>query len=166
VRSMVDTFLLLMLAGAGDDLQGIKRGITELTDVVAVNKADGENTLAAERACSELQLALQFFPPGEEGWRPRVLPCSALTNSGISDVWECVLDHERTLAQSGMLHRQRSRQMAGWMNEIIRQGLETSFREDARIRDLLPAHEAEVREGKLSCFRAARELLQIYHRKD
>jgi LAO/AO transport system kinase len=166
VRSMVDTFLLLMLAGAGDDLQGIKRGITELTDVVAINKADGENMLPADRACSELQLALQFFPPGDDGWRPRVLPCSALTNRGISEVWDCVLDHQSTLAQSGMLQRQRSRQMTGWMNEIIRQGLEAKFREDARVRDLLPAHEADVRDGKLSCLRAARDLLQIYHRKD
>jgi len=166
VRSMVDTFLLLMLAGAGDDLQGIKRGITELTDVVAINKADGDNARAAERACAELQLALQFFPPGDDGWRPRVLPCSSLTNRGISDVWQCVLDHQRTLVQSGVLERQRSRQMAGWMHEIIRQALETDFREDERIRDLLPAHEADVKEGKLSCFRAARDLLAIYQRKD
>ena len=99
VRSMVDFFLLLMLPGAGDELQGIKRGIIEMVDAMAINKADGENRRRAERARAEYASALHLFPVGPDGWVPPVLTCSALTGDGLTAVWEAVLEHRR--AQSG-----------------------------------------------------------------
>lgn len=166
VRSMVDTFVLLMLAGAGDELQGIKRGITELTDVVAVHKADGENRRAAERARTELELALHYFPVGEDGWRPRVLTCSARSGDGIEHLWDVVLEQRALLEGSGYLERRRRVQMIGWMREMIAQSLEERFFSDCRVRAAAPELEARVRDGQTSAFRAAADLLAIYERTE
>ena len=166
VRSMVDTFLLLMLAGAGDELQGIKRGIMEMVDVLAINKADGDNRRAAERARSEYEMALHFFPAGDDNWSPRVLTCSSLTREGLGAVWETVLEHQDAIRANGFFTERRRRQALQWMQETILQGLEDDFRHDSRVKAALPALEIDVRAGRISSFRAARTLLDLFHRKD
>ena len=128
VRSMSDFSLLLMLAGAGDELQGIKRGIIEMIDGMAINKADGDNVTKAERARVEYASALHLFPPASDGWTPQVLKCSALNNSGIAEVWQMILDHEALLAASGRIAERRRRGDLEWMGDLISMGLEEMFR--------------------------------------
>jgi len=166
VRSMVDSFLLLMLSGAGDELQGIKRGITELVDVVAVNKADGDNVRAAEKARAELQLALHYLIHANHTWTPRVLTCSARTGDGVHAVWQALLDHRQALTDSGALADQRGRQAGGWMRESLRHSLEEHFHADPRVQAAWPSIEADVLAGRSSPFRAATAVLAIYFRKD
>ncbi len=110
---MVDFFLLITLAGAGDELQGIKRGVMELADLVAVNKADGANVAAAERARAEAQNALHFFPAAESGWTPRAVTCSALTGAGIRELWECVLEYVALTRANGWFAASAARSSSG-----------------------------------------------------
>src|SRR5512138_1110125 len=119
VRSMTDFFLLLMLAGAGDELQGIKRGIIEMLDGMAINKADGENKPKAERARIEYANALHLFPASADGWTPPVVTCSSLTGEGVPEVWDMVLEHRKLLESNGYLAQHRSRQALEWMNELV-----------------------------------------------
>jgi LAO/AO transport system kinase len=164
VRSMTDFFLLLMLAGAGDELQGIKRGIIEMLDGMVINKADGDNERKAERARIEYASALHLFPAPPDGWRPRVLTCSALHNQRIADVWQMVLDHHDLLTRSGHLEEQRRRQALEWMNELVMLGLEESFRRDAQVSSRWPALQDAVRQGRATPFAASRELLTLFRR--
>src|ERR1035441_6933006 len=124
VRSMSDFFLLLMLAGAGDELQGIKRGIIEMIDGMAINKAAGDNLQKAERARAQYESALHLFPPSGDGWTPRVLSCSALNNTGIAEIWQMVLNHEAQLEASGKIVERRTRGDLQWMDDLISMGLE------------------------------------------
>src|SRR5512146_1606976 len=133
VRSMTDFFLLLMLPGAGDELQGIKRGIIEMLDGMAINKADGDNERKAERARVEYSSALHLFPASPDGWRPRVLTCSALHNLRIAEVWQMVLDHRDQLSQHGFLEQRRRAQALEWMHELVKLGLEESFHADPHV---------------------------------
>ncbi len=162
VRSMTDFFLLLMLAGAGDELQGMKRGIIEMLDGMAINKADGDNKRAAERARVEFASALHLFPAPADGWTPRVLTCSALTGDGIAEVWETVLEHRRQMESSGHFAQRRSRQALEWMHELVALGLEDAFRRDAAIAARWPELQAAVREGRATPFAASRELLALF----
>ena len=162
VRSMTDFFLLLMLAGAGDELQGMKRGIIEMLDGMAINKADGDNKPKAERARLEYAGALHLFPAAADGWTPPVLTCSALTGEGIPEVWSMVLDHRRLLESNGYLARRRSFQGLEWMNELLMLGLEESFRADRSVGSQLPLLQEKVRRGEVTPFAASRELLGIF----
>ena len=162
VRSMVDFFLLLMLAGAGDELQGMKRGIMEMTDLVAINKADGANRQACERARREYQSALHLFPAPANGWTPGVITCSAHSGDGISGIWEQVLEHHALLGASGALESQRRDQVKSWMYEVIEYSLREQFRKHPAIRRRLPEYEQDVLAGRLSSFRAAQRLLDLY----
>lgn len=162
VRSMTDFFLLLMLAGAGDELQGIKRGIIEMVDGMAINKADGDNKAKAGRARVEYASALRLFPLGPERWQPRVVTCSSLNGEGIAAVWEMVLEHRAHLEASGWFERRRSRQAFDWMRELISLGLEEMFRDDPRVAAQMPQLEDSVRRGTVSPFVAARELLTLF----
>lgn len=164
VRSMTDFFLLIMIAGAGDELQGIKRGIIEMVDCMAINKADGDNKLRAEKARVEYASALHLFPLGAAGWSPTVLTCSALTGDGIPEIWETVLRHQEHLRERGMFDSQRREQALAWMHELIRIGLEERFQSHPAVKSRLPELEAGVRAGHASSFRAARELLQLFTR--
>ena len=167
VRSMTDFFLLLMLAGAGDELQGMKRGIIEMLDGMAINKADGDNRAAAERARVEYAGALHLFPAPADGWTPRVLTCSALTGEGIAAVWDLILEHRRQMEVSGHLAARRSRQALEWMRELVALGLEDAFRRNAAIAARLPGLEDAVRQGRATPFAASRELLALFRpRKD
>lgn len=165
VRSMVDFFLLLMIAGAGDELQGIKRGIMEMVDAIAITKADGANREKAELARKEFESALRLFPPTDTGWTPQVLTCSALEGRGIKEVWDMVLRHHETLEKRGALARIRSEQLASWMHDTIRERLEEGFYTDEGVRESLPKVESDVVAGKISPFAGAMRLLDIYFKK-
>lgn len=160
VAAMVDTFLLLTIARTGDQLQGIKKGILELADVVAVNKADGEHERAARVAARELAGALRMMTPASESWRPPVLACSAQTDVGMAEVWEAVQDHRRTLDESGELATRRADQQVQWMWALVRDQLMDRLTADPEVRDALPGLEREVREGTLTPTLAASSLLK------
>jgi LAO/AO transport system kinase len=162
VRSMVDFFLLLMLAGAGDELQGIKRGIVEMTDLIAFNKADGDNRAKAEAARREYESALHLFSSAGTGWTPRVTTCSARLREGIAEIWDAVLEHNAWLTSTGQLAGFRQRQVKSWMYELIEQALRDEFMNHPGVRDKLPGYEQDVLAGRLSPFRAARRLIQVY----
>ena len=162
VRSMVDFFLLLMLAGAGDELQGMKRGIMEMTDLIAINKADGANKRRAEVARREYEGALRLFPTPATGWVTRVVACSAVTRDGIPQLWETVCEHDQFLKSSGWFERRRREQVKSWMYEMIDYGLKEQFRNHPLVRENLPVYEQQVLQGRVSSFRAARQLLDLY----
>jgi LAO/AO transport system kinase len=162
VRSMTDFFLLLMLAGAGDALQGMKRGIIEMLDGMAINKADGENKQAAERARNEYAGALHLFPASANGWSPPVLTCSSLTGEGIAEVWDMVLAHRELLAANGHLAAQRNSQALEWLNELTMLGLEDMFRRNHAVGKRLPQLREEVHQGRITPFAASRQLLELF----
>ncbi|HWR35298.1 MAG TPA: methylmalonyl Co-A mutase-associated GTPase MeaB [Clostridia bacterium] len=164
VNDMVDFFLLLMLAGAGDELQGIKRGIMEMSDLIAINKADGENTARARLARCEYETALHLFAAQPSGWTPKVVTCSALSGSGIAEIWDTVLEHQRTTRANGYFEIRRRTQVRNWMQETIEQGLLDHFRADPRIAKKLPELETEVAAGRLTSARAAEILLDVFRR--
>jgi LAO/AO transport system kinase len=162
VHDMVDFFLLIALAGAGDELQGMKRGVMELADVVAVNKADGSNIRAAEKARSEVQNALHYLPAPQSGWTPRAITCSAQTGKGIPELWQCVTEYAAMTKVNGWFALARKSQTQKWMHEIIRESLRQRFEAHPAIRKRKDALEKEVLEGRITSFRAARELLETY----
>lgn len=164
VRSMSDFFLLLMLAGAGDELQGIKRGIIEMIDGMAINKADGDNLAKAERARVQYASALHLFPASGDGWTPQVVCCSALQNTGIAEIWQMVLEHEAQLEASGGIEERRTRGALQWMDDLISMGLAESFRARPEVATRLPTLEREVRAGNVSALAASRELLGLFRR--
>jgi len=164
VRDMVDFFLLVTLAGAGDELQGIKRGVMELVDLIAVNKADGENVGAAERARAQAENALHFFPAAPSGWTPRAVTCSALTGAGIPEIWKNVLQYVGLTRANGWMERTRRAQQKRWMHEMIDESLRQRFDAHPAVRHSIEALERDVAEGRTTSFRAARMLLEMYSR--
>jgi LAO/AO transport system kinase len=162
VHEMVDFFLLITLAGAGDELQGMKRGVMEMADMIAVNKADGENVLAAERARSEAQNALHYFPASPSKWTSRAITCSAQTGKGIDELWATVLEHTSMTKANGWFTQHRKTQTQKWMHEIIEEGLRQQFETHPVIRGRMKALEKDVLEGRTTSFRAARTLLDLY----
>ncbi len=166
VRSMTDFFLLLMLAGAGDELQGMKRGIIEMIDAMAINKADGANRQRAERARVEFASALHLFPAPADGWLPPVVTCSALDGIGIAEIWDMVLRHREHMQVGGRLERRRSRQALEWMRELIALGLEDSFRRHPGVAARLAPLEAAVKLGETTPFAASRELLERFRARE
>jgi LAO/AO transport system kinase len=162
VHDMVDFFLLIMLAGAGDELQGMKRGVMELADLVVINKADGANLMAAEKARVEAQNALHYLPGSPSGWTPRALTCSAQTGKGIAELWNCVLEYTALTKANGWFSLTRQDQARRWMHEIIQQGLRQRFESPSAIRKRMEALEQEVLEERITPFRAARTLLEMY----
>jgi LAO/AO transport system kinase len=166
VRSMTDFFLLLMLTDAGDELQGMKRGIIEMIDGMAVNKADGDNKLKAERVRSEYAGALHLLPGSPDGWTPRVLTCSSMEGHGIAEVWQMVLEHHKLLESNGRLAQRRNLQALAWMHELTNLGLDEQFRRNRAVAARLPLLEEEVRKGRKTAFAASRELLGLFRRSD
>jgi LAO/AO transport system kinase len=161
VADMVDFFLLLMLAGAGDDLQGIKRGIMEVADLLAINKADGPNQAAAKRARKDYEMALHLLRPGEgEGrWHPPVVTCSAQEGTGLPELWAKVEEHRALLTRSGELEQRRQDQKVRWMWRIVEERLWAQFRADPAVKAKIAELEAAVREGRLPATLAAERLL-------
>ncbi len=162
VSHMADLFLLLIQPAGGDELQGLKRGIMELADLVVVNKADGELIPAATRAVSDYRAALQLLRPPEEGWAPQVLRCSALTGDGIAEVWETVLRFRDEARASGRLEARRRRQAVRWMWDEVTETLKSLLRADPEIRPLLGDLEARVLAGEITAPRAAAALLAAF----
>lgn len=153
VYGMVDFFLLLMLAGAGDELQGMKRGIMELADALAITKADGDNRAAAARARVEYQNALHLFPPTGTGWFPSVAMCSALAPAGTSEhiahVWQLVEDHQQLMVENGHRTERRQTQQLDWFRSYLRQRLDAHFFGQPTLRQRLTELEVQVRAGTL-----------------
>ncbi|QVJ01776.1 methylmalonyl Co-A mutase-associated GTPase MeaB [Nocardiopsis eucommiae] len=166
VAAMVDCFLFLTLARTGDQLQGIKKGVLELVDVVAVNKADGPHADDARKAARELSRALRLLQPVHPEWRPPVLTCSGLTGDGLDEVWDTVLDHRRVLERDGALADRRSAQGVSWMWDQVRDQLLDSFLRDAGVADAIPTMEARVRSGETTATLAARALLDSFTQGD
>jgi GTPase len=161
VASMVDFFLVLMLAGAGDELQGMKKGILELADALAINKADGDNLEHATRAAAEYRGALHLFRPRSANWDPPVLTVSALEGRGMAEVWRVITDHQRALGASGELADKRREQQREWLWAMIDDGLKRHFVGRPDIAKALPSIEAAVLEAKLTPTEGARRLLSM-----
>jgi LAO/AO transport system kinase len=162
VREMVDFFLLVLIAGAGDELQGIKKGVIELADAIAVNKADGANTQAAELARSEYEHALHYLRPATEGWQTRAYTCSAMTGAGVSELWDVVTAFAEATRASGAFARRRSQQERRWVRQIVREQLEERFLNHERVKELLPVMEDAVGRGEVPAVAAARRLLDAF----
>ena len=162
VHSMVDFFLLLMLAGAGDELQGIKRGIMEMADAIAINKADGNNMEKAGLARIQYENALHLFPPTPSGWKPKVLTCSAFHKSGIDQIWDTITEYLVLAKENHYFHHRRNEQSKYWMYESINEQLKMGFYENPEIKSKLPGFESKVLNDELSSFVAARELIDRY----
>ncbi len=162
VHSMTDFFLLLMLAGAGDELQGIKRGIMEMADLIAINKAEGSNLDKARMAKRQYQNALHLFPKKESEWEPQVLTCSALANTGIDDIWQKVEDFRKLTTENSYFVRKRKEQASYWMHETIEDHIKRSFYFNPHIKKLIKEYEQKVFNSELSSFAAAGELLHIF----
>ena len=165
VHNMVDMFLLLMLAGAGDELQGIKRGIMEMADLIAINKAEGENIKASGRAKREYENALSLFPPSPSKWKTPVLTCSALTGDGLGDVKEKISDYLNHIKENNYFYKRRKEQSAWWMHETIREKLASEFYGNPLIKKKLSEIEKKVNSGEISSFAAAERLIEMYRSK-
>jgi GTPase len=159
VGGMVDFLMLVTLAGAGDELQGIKRGLMEMADAVVVNKTDGDNIGSSERACSEVARALHFFPAPSSGWIPRALCCSALNGRGVAGLWSCVLEYAAITKASGWFERTRREQALRAMHDHIESGLLQIFRSNPVVQERLPDLEQKVLAGSMTTASAVRELL-------
>lgn len=162
VHSMVDFFLLLMLSGAGDELQGIKRGIIEMCDAMVINKADGDNLSRAQAARVQYQNALHLFPLPPTGWVPRVGICSAINKTGIQQVWEMVDEHRRLLKGNGHFLLKRAQQQKYRMLETINQTLTDRFYLHAEVQQQMPLIEELLTHSKITSYQAASRLLDIY----
>jgi LAO/AO transport system kinase len=161
VHSMVDFFLLLLLPGAGDELQGIKRGIVEMADLIAINKADGNRMMLAKQAKAAYSNALHLFPPKESGWIPQAVLCSALSKMGLEDIWSLVIDYQLVMKGNGFFEANRKAQAKQWMHDTIQQKLFQYFYENENIKIKIAEVEQQVMDGKLSAFHAAELLLDL-----
>jgi LAO/AO transport system kinase len=166
VADMVDCFCLLLAPAAGDELQGVKRGIVELADLVVVNKADGDLEATARNTAADYANAVHLLRPRSASWQARVLSCSALERRGVDEVWAATVEHRAALEGSGELARRRSEQASQWMWSEITDGLLDRLRADGRTRDAAVSLDAEVRAGTVSPTGAAQRLLDGFLSKD
>lgn len=162
VYSMVDFFLLLQIAGAGDELQGIKRGIMEMADGIVINKADGANVEEARRAAAHYRNALQLFPMPQSGIRPQVLTYSGFYNIGIKEVWDMIYSYLAATKKNGSFDARRHYQAKYWMYETINEQLRTRFYNAEGMEQLLATYEKDVQDGKITSFAAAARLLEMF----
>ncbi len=161
-HSMVDFFLLLKLPGAGDELQGIKRGIIEMADALVINKADGDNIKSARFAETEFKRALHLYPPKENGWAPKVLSCSALENRGLDEIWEMIATYVQQAKETDSFKLKRQQQNKHWLLQTIDEQLKLQFYQDPAVKTKLEKMIKEVSNNKVSPFKAAAELLQMH----
>jgi len=165
VASMVDFFLVLMIAGAGDELQGIKKGILELADAVAVNKADGDNIERAEFARKQYETALHFLAPSSPNWIPPILTCSALEMIDIDVIWKNVIKHHTIFTNTGELKANREKQAVDWMWSLVKEGLKDRFYQNPEVKKNLPETIREVENGTTASTIAANRLLDLLDNK-
>lgn len=162
MHSMVDFFLLIQLAGTGDELQGIKRGIMEMADGITINKCDGNNVEKANLAKAQFQNALHLFPMPESGWAPKVTTCSAFEHINIPEVWQMVVDYVAFTNKNGYFDYRRNQQSKYWMYETIDEYLKTSFYNNPTIEAMLEKYENMVNNNEMTSFAAAHRLLELY----
>ena len=162
VHGMVDFFLLLMLAGAGDELQGIKKGIMEMADAVVINKADGDNLKQAKRAKAEYQNALHLFPANPSGWIPQVKTCSALDKSGLEEVFEMLTKFQTQVVGNGFFDKNRANQQVSWFKENLNELLKISFFKKPEVQQRYQEKLQEVQSGKTPALNAAYDVLNAF----
>jgi LAO/AO transport system kinase len=162
VSEMVDFFLVLALPGAGDELQGIKKGVFELADAIAVNKADGDGEARARIALGDLKAALRYVPRKRASWAVKAVAISALTGMGLSELWSAVEEHRAVLEASGELTALRAEQQRAWMWSLISERLERAFRENPAVAGLLARVEGDVLAGKITATAGAEELMAAF----
>lgn len=165
VHSMVDFFLLLKISGAGDELQGIKRGIMEMADAIVINKADGDNIKKANQAKLEFNRALHLFPTKKSTWQPKVTTCSAITKEGISEIWNTISDYVQMTNETGFFREKRKEQNNFWMMETINEQLTLNFYNQPEIISKLEQSKKAVQNDEISPFAAAQLLLKLYFNK-
>lgn len=163
VRSMVDFFLLLLLAGAGDELQGFKKGIVELADALLINKADGDNIARARAAQADYNQALRYLTPATEGWQTRAYTGSALTGAGIAEIWGVVEEFRRQTVAGGVFEARRRAQRLDWVYTMIREALQSRFFNHPQVQAELPRIKAAVLSGDLPATMAAQALLDVFY---
>ncbi|WP_394369566.1 methylmalonyl Co-A mutase-associated GTPase MeaB [Flavobacterium geliluteum] len=166
VHSMVDFFLLLKISGAGDELQGIKRGIMEMADAIVINKADGDNVKKANLAKVEFNRALHLFPIKKSAWQPKVTTCSAVTKDGIPEVWNTISSYFEQTKESGYFFENRKDQNHFWMMETINEQLKSKFYSQPNILSELEKNKKAVQNDEISPFAAAQNLLELYFKQD
>jgi LAO/AO transport system kinase len=164
VADMTDFFLVLMLPGAGDELQGLKKGVVELADMIAINKADGDNIVRAKAAAAEYRAALHILSPRSPNWSPPVVTYSALTGDGIADLWTRILDHRERLTASGEIASRRGEQQVKWMWAMLEVRLFAPLRSDRTLKAALPRIEADVAAGRLAANAAVEEIADMLGR--
>lgn len=161
MRSMVDFFLLLMITGAGDELQGIKKGVIEIADALVINKADGDNLIPAKTARAEYNRVLHFLTSATQGWTTRAYTCSALTGEGIDQIWHVVQDFREQTQASGVFQTRRQEQMREWLHTVIENQLRDYFFNHPAIRSALPDIESAVMRGEIPATSGAQQLLHL-----
>lgn len=164
-HSMVDFFLLIQLAGTGDELQGIKRGIMEISDGIVINKCDGNNVDKCHIAATNFRNALHFFPAPESGWQPKVLCYSGFYGTGIKEVWDMIYEYFDFVKENGYFEYRRNEQNKYWMYETINENLRNNFYNNSMIQQQMKEYEQRVLRGEKTSFAAASDLLQMYYGK-
>ncbi|CAM3562407.1 methylmalonyl Co-A mutase-associated GTPase MeaB [Zobellia roscoffensis] len=162
VHGMVDFFLLLKLAGAGDELQGIKRGIMEMADSIVINKADGNNIANAKIAKNEFENALKLYPPKENGWRPKVLYCSATENTGVEKVWSTISEYIKEAKETGFFENRRKQQNKNWLYDTIEQRLKSDFYTHTQVKSKIDEFLRQIAAKEISPFLAADKLIAVF----
>lgn len=161
VASMVDFFLVLQISGAGDELQGIKKGVLEVADAIVVNKADGDNINRAKLAKKQYETALHLVKPTSPNWMPPVMTCSAVEKTGLEEVWETIINHKKIMTNTGELQQKRREQAMSWMWFLVNEGLEVWFYQHPEVKSRLPQLQKRVEDGSIAPTRAADELVSI-----
>ncbi|ONK23618.1 ATPase/protein kinase [Bacillus sp. VT-16-64] len=165
VRGMVDFFMMLAITGAGDELQGMKKGIMELVDAIIVNKADGDNVELAKKTAREFKQMLHFVQSPTNGWTPRALPCSSLKGTGMEDVWEIIQQFAKETKSSGVFESRRKKQAKDWLYSLIDARLQKLFFEHAEIKKLLPKMEHQVMSEEITVKKACDQLFTVFNGK-
>lgn len=164
VHSMVDFFLILLIAGAGDELQGIKKGILELADAILINKADGDNKLRANMACAEYNRALHYLQPTTKDWYTKAYTCSAISSEGISDIWQIIQSFQKVVRDNGLFEIRRKRQTLDWLYSMIEEYLHKAFFENQHVQSELKQLEEAVTIGQIPPTVAAKILIEKYEK--
>ena len=162
VRSMVDFFLLILIAGAGDELQGIKKGVMELADTILVNKADRDNVQQANLARAEYERALHYLQPATKGWKTKAVTASALEGTGLDELWEQIVAFEKTTRANGEFMKRRAEQTRSWLHSMLEERLKASFYSNEAVVEILPGIEQQVMDGSLPATQAAWKLLRTF----
>ncbi|MBN2571276.1 MAG: methylmalonyl Co-A mutase-associated GTPase MeaB [Ignavibacteriales bacterium] len=162
VRSMVDFFLLVLIPGGGDELQGIKKGIMELVDAIAINKADGDNIRLAETSCNNYSNALHYLLPATKGWIPIAMTCSAVTKKGVEDLWNLIQKFENKIKKSGIFYERRKQQSIDWMFDMINNEIKDKFYNNKEIKKELKNSIESIEKGNLLPTSAAQKLISLY----